>query len=94
MLSLFERANWNELYSFFAKGHPPLALMLLGVNTLFFILWIVRRMRGAPGLRKETAIAVQSLLLGANVVIMFREDFLRATNIVYYYNKMMLGLPF
>jgi hypothetical protein len=94
MLDLIERANWSEFYYFFAKGNPPLALLLLGVNTLFFILWILRRLRGAHSLRKETAIIVQALLIGANVAIMFREDVIRATNITYYYHKMMLGMPF
>ena len=61
MIDLFQRANWSEIYYFFAKGNPPLAVLLLALNTVFFIYWIVRRMRGARAMRSETAIIVQAL---------------------------------
>lgn len=67
-------AHFDELYAFFAKGDPPLAVQLLALNTIFLMIVVIRRMRGAPTLRRETSIVVQSMLIFANAVIMFRED--------------------
>jgi hypothetical protein len=74
MTELFLRARWGEFYSFFAQGNPPLAVQILALNTIFFMLWILRRMRNAPALREGTANLVQALLIGANVLIIFQRD--------------------
>ena len=73
MLDLFYQAQWNELYAFFAEGDPPLAVQLLVVNTIFFVVFILRRARGARSLRSETAMVVQGLLLFANASILFQD---------------------
>jgi len=73
MLDLFYQAQWDELYAFFAEGHPPLAVQLLVVNTIFFMVFILRRARGARSLRSETAMVVQGLLLFANASILFQD---------------------
>jgi hypothetical protein len=74
MLELFRDARWDELYAFFARGYPPLIAQILGINTIVFMLFIVRRMRGASTLRSETASLVQSLLLVANMLAIFQEN--------------------
>jgi hypothetical protein len=74
MLELFEDARWDELYAFFARGRPPLIAQILAINTVVFMLFIVRRMRGASTLRSETASLVQSLLLVANMLAIFQEN--------------------
>lgn len=74
MLDLFREARWDELYAFFAKGNPPLMAQLLALNTIVFMIFIVRRMRGARTLRAETASMVQSLLLVANMLAVFQEN--------------------
>ena len=74
MLDLFRDARWDELYAFFDSGHPPLMVQLLALNTIVFMLFIVRRMRGAKTLRAETASLVQSLLLVANMLAIFQEN--------------------
>jgi len=78
---LFFHARWGELYAFFAKGNPPLAVQLLVLNTIFFALWIMRRMRNARAMRSEAANIVQALLIGANTMILFQQD------ITYYLDK-------
>ena len=70
----FWQADWGELYAFFAQGSPPLAIQILILNTIFFMLWIVRRMRGAAALRRETSIVIQALLVFANAAIMFQQN--------------------
>jgi hypothetical protein len=75
MLDLFYEVRWHEIYAFFAEGEPPLALQLLVVNTIFFMVFIQRRMRGARSLRSETAMVVQGLLLFANAAILFQDYF-------------------
>ena len=94
MIDLFQRARWSEFYIFFAKGDPPLVALLLCLNTIFFVLWILRRMRGASTLRRETAIIVQSLLIFANFALVFHEDFIRFTNLGRVFNKVLAGIPF
>lgn len=74
MIDLFLRAPWNELYGFFTKGQPPLVFQLLLLNTVIFALFMARRLRGARAMRHETAVTVQSLLILANALIMFRDD--------------------
>ena len=74
MLQLFLSTQWDEIYDFFAAGHPPLITQLLLLNTICFALWIARRMRGAPALRPATATYVQSLLLFSNALILFEKD--------------------
>ena len=67
-------APWGELHAFFAKGEPPLAFQMLILNTAFFVFFIVRRMRGLRTMRPETASTIQSLLIFANALILFRDQ--------------------
>ncbi len=74
MLDFFTDTRWDELYAFFAKGNPPLMAQLLALNTVIFMLFMVRRMRGKRALRAETASLVQSLLLFANMLAIFQDN--------------------
>ena len=74
MFELFTDARWDELFAFFHKGTPPLIFQILVLNTVVFMLFIFRRMRGAKTLRAETASLVQSLLLGANMLAIFEQN--------------------
>jgi hypothetical protein len=74
IFDVFWEARWDELAAFFSKGSPPLLFQLLVLNTLIFIILIIRRMRGASSLRPETASTVQTLLLAANMFAIFQEE--------------------
>jgi hypothetical protein len=74
MLEFITDARWDELYAFFMKGTPPLMAQLLALNTVVFMLFMVRRMRGKPTLRAEMASLVQSLLLFANMLAIFQDN--------------------
>ncbi len=74
MIDLFLSAPWNELYGFFTKGQPPLVFQVLLLNSVFCALFMARRLRNARTMRHETAITVQSLLILANALVMFRDD--------------------
>jgi hypothetical protein len=74
MLDLIRRTNWDQLYYYFAKGNPPLILQLLMLNTIFFIWFAIRRMRGARTMRASTASTIQSVLLAANFFIVLRDN--------------------
>ena len=80
MLDLFRDARWDELYAFFESSHPPLIFQILALNTVVFMLFIARRMRGAKTLRAETASTVQSMLLFANMLVIFRENITESLN--------------
>jgi hypothetical protein len=69
---------WNELYRILSAGNPPLAMQLLVLNTFFFMLFIVRRMRGSSAMRREVAITVQALLLAANGCLLFQDTIFSA----------------
>ena len=74
MLEFVTDARWDELYAFFMKGTPPLIAQLLALNTVVFMLFMVRRMRGKHALRVETASLVQSLLLFANMLAIYQDN--------------------
>jgi hypothetical protein len=78
MLDLFREAQWDELFAFFAKGNPPLMAQLLALNTIVFMIFMVRRMRGARTLNAETASMVQSMLLVANMLAIFQDNILNS----------------
>jgi hypothetical protein len=78
MLDMFREAQWDELFAFFARGTPPLISQLLVLNTIFFILLIVRRMRGARTVNAETASMVQCLLLVANMLAIFQQNIINS----------------
>ncbi|HLA01510.1 MAG TPA: hypothetical protein VJ019_01995 [Aestuariivirga sp.] len=78
MLDLFKEAQWDELFAFFAKGNPPLMAQLLALNTIVFMIFMVRRMRGARTLNAETASMVQSMLLVANMLAIFQDNILNS----------------
>ena len=74
MLEFVTDARWDELFAFFMKGTPPLIAQLLALNTIVFMLFMVRRMRGKPTLRAEMASLVQSLLLFANMLAIYQDN--------------------
>lgn len=74
MFDLVESAQWDQIYSVLASGDPPMAYRLLALNTLFFVLFLIRRMRGAPSMRKEVAVRVQGLLIAANSLLLFQDQ--------------------
>jgi hypothetical protein len=73
MLDLFQSAHWSEISDFLTSGDPPLITQLLVLNTLVFLLWILRRVRGAPAMDPNVAISVQALLLFSNALILFEK---------------------
>jgi hypothetical protein len=78
IFDVFWEAKWDELAAFFSKGEPPLIMQLLMINTIIFMILIVRRMRGARSLRPETASTIQTLLLAANMFAIFRDQILHS----------------
>ena len=73
-IDLFWAADWEGLYRSLAKGNPPLVLQLLALNTIFFILYVVRRITAKHRLRSTTREVVQLLLIAINLVVVFQED--------------------
>ena len=74
MFELFQRARWDQAYDYLASGDPPMIARLLAINTIFFILYIVRKTRVDHKMRESTVVQVQALLLVANVLILFQRD--------------------
>lgn len=74
MFELFQRARWDQAYDYLASGDPPMIARLLAINTIFFILYIVRKMRVDHKMRESTVVQIQALLLVANVLILFQRD--------------------
>jgi len=74
MLNLIDLIPWNEYRDFFASGHPPVILRLIFINTIFLMVWVVRRARGATAWRSQTSVALQIILLIANFFAMTSSD--------------------
>jgi hypothetical protein len=74
----FKNARWGELYAFFAAGNPPLALQLLILNTVFLMFLVIRKIKTKYHMRRSTSLAVQALLVMANVAVMFQQDTFKA----------------
>jgi hypothetical protein len=74
MIELFHRARWDQAYDFLAAGDPPMMFRLLAINTIFVVLYIIRRAKSPHKLRESTIIQVQALLVIANLLILFQRD--------------------
>lgn len=78
MFELFHRARWDQAYDYLSAGDPPMIAKLLAINTIFFILFVVRKVRVDHKMRESTIYQVQALLLLANILILFQNDVQRA----------------
>ncbi len=82
MLDLFERTGWDSAYIFLTSGRPPLILELLAINTIFLILFILRRITGVYNKKAHTSYLVQTLLIFANVAVLMQNDITPYTSMV------------
>ncbi len=74
MINLFEKTNWQGAYIFLTTGHPPLILELLAINTIFLILFILRRMTGIYTRKAHTTYVVQALLILGNGAVLMQSE--------------------
>lgn len=76
-LDQIRSARWGEMYLFLTTGNPPLLLILLGINTLFFILYLVRRATKRNRLRASTVYFVQAAVVVANAIVLVGDEAVR-----------------
>jgi hypothetical protein len=74
MVELFKHTNWSVAYDVLMRGNPPLALQFLLINSLFFIIFAFRRLRGKRSSHNNLAYAVHGFLLLANAGIMYQGE--------------------
>ena len=74
MLDLFERTNWESAYFYLTGGSPPLIVQLLVINTIFLILFILRRATGIYNRKAHTSYVIQGLLLFANIAVLMQSE--------------------
>jgi hypothetical protein len=74
MMELFQRARWDQAYDFLASGDPPMMIRLLAINTIFVVLYAIRRAKSPHRMRDSTVMQVQALLVVANCLILFQSD--------------------
>ena len=67
------QARWAELYAFFSAGNPPVITQILVLNTLIFLVHLIRKARGANRMRPQTANYVQAMLIAANTFLVFQH---------------------
>ena len=75
MYDLAERARWEDIYTLLTSGHPPLILQMLANNTIFLILFMLKRIWGRRG-TENTSHAIQILLIVANGMIVYEQKWL------------------
>jgi hypothetical protein len=90
MIEMFKSARWNDFYDVLSKGNPPLALQFLLINTLFFVIFAIRRARGKGSKNTNASYMVHGLLLLVNAGIMFQGDMgpFYQRNILTFWNKL------
>mgnify|MGYP001765391516 CR=1 FL=1 len=69
----FWAADWDGLYRILASGEPPLAFQLLAVNTIFLVIYILRRATTKHRMQSHTVQIVQALLLITNIAVVFQD---------------------
>jgi hypothetical protein len=74
MPGLFEHGMWLEAYRVLGSGQPPIIFQLLVFNTIMMVIMHLRRKKGLWTIRRETAIAVQAILLIGNIAILLNPD--------------------
>lgn len=77
MLSIenFKNARWQDIYTFFVAGSPPLMVKLLIINTIFLVLFVYKKTRSGQQ-TYHTSYAVQALLISANCFVMLQPRLL------------------
>jgi hypothetical protein len=73
MLDLIRRAQWSQAYDLLSSGNPPMIFKLLAINTIFVVLYIIRKAKTGQSLRLVTLLQVQALLIAANVLILYQQ---------------------
>lgn len=75
MIELFQQARWQDLYNFFTAGEPPMVLRILALNTIFLIIFIIRKARTTNSKHSSNPQIVQALLLFSNCAVMFQPQY-------------------
>jgi hypothetical protein len=90
MLEMFNQARWSDFYDVLSNGNPPLALQFLLINTLFFLIFAVRRARGKVSKNNNASYLVHGVLILVNAGIMFQGDLapFYQRNILTFWNKL------
>ena len=69
----FWAGDWDGTYRILASGEPPLAFQLLAVNTIFLVIYILRRATTKHRMQSHTVQIVQALLLITNIAVVFQD---------------------
>ena len=77
MLELIGRTRWDQAYDFLAAGEPSMMLRILLINTIFVVLYIIRRARSPYPIKVHTVLQIQGLLVLANGLILFQRDIMQ-----------------
>jgi hypothetical protein len=85
MIENFKNADWSQWYYLLSKGNPPLAFQLLIVNSIFFVIFMIRRMRGQSTMRARMANTIQAILIATNILIFYQD-----TVFPFYYHNISL----
>jgi hypothetical protein len=76
MLDNFRNAPWGEWVQVLSTGNPPLALQFAVLNTIFFVIFAIRRLRGKRTSHDNASYAVHALLIFVNVGILYQKELL------------------
>jgi hypothetical protein len=76
MLDNIKNAPWHQWYQIMSSGHPPLALQFVVINSIFFLIFAIRRMRGKRSNHGNAAYAVHGVLILVNTAILYQSELL------------------
>jgi hypothetical protein len=73
----FNSPFWNSFWTYLTAGSPSLLIQLLVANGIFAALFLYQRARKSKADYPKARRSLQTLLGIANIVILFREPFLK-----------------
>ncbi len=73
-IDYFMATDWGFAYRFLTKGHIPLIVQILAVNTLFLTLYVARNATAKNRFRHSTVLTIQGLLIGANLAVIMQDS--------------------
>jgi hypothetical protein len=74
MFNFLARVNWNAASEVLMRGNPPLIVQLLALNSIVFIIFVVRRMRSKGPKKATGAHLAQAVFIVANIALLSQEQ--------------------
>jgi hypothetical protein len=73
---LYYRLHISEIQYFLLHGRPPVLYQIMAINSIFMMLFIVRRARKKEGPNRHISMSLQWILVFTNLGVLFQSNIL------------------